>query len=1092
MAVAGINNNLFPPIIETAMPAFVYTQGVDVYFSLSLYNNFGDIANNAQVTVRNQKDNLSALKEDVYPTGIKICTVYENTDLLTENRYYIHIDSDDLEQGFQLNTYYKVQIRFTSAAAPAPPTKTVDGVITYPIATWINDNLSLFSEWSTVCLIRPISKPVLYLNGFDSDTNQAAFTLGDIGLVGSVSFNDEDTEYLKSYRVKLYDSNENLIKDSGQIYASRYANVNQINYDYQYSFQQNMNYYIDVSITTNNLYSTNDKPNRYTFMITEYSYDKLEATISAEKDKRNGRVGIHLVGTTSEIFIGSITIRRSSSKTNFSVWEDIHTEVLNEGTSLDYTWWDGTIQSGVWYKYCAQKRNSRGHRGVIIELKDPIMMDFEDIYLSAEGLQLNINLNPEISQYSHTVIQSKNDTIGSKYPFIKRNGNVDYRTFSLSGTVSAFMSNEQYPEMYTIEDGVVKKDSISQNLMKASRSDLYGDHLSLYDNYNSENRINYHNDYIYEHDFRQKVIEFLYKHNVKLYRSATEGNILVKLMNISFTPDKTTSRLIYNFSCTAVEVDKCSIKNYNKYNIQTLGSYSTQLSFDNVLWGQISRPETNAYSVNASGERTSTKAVKYKDYFEGNKGNAIVNNGLSSESLLDKKYKKLVKNSFKAKVGYLSYVKIQLTSKPYLIKIHNNKPVPLAKKEQGSDAVINGYIVYINDQPTIISKDGFLELKGPNVKITSLWFPEIQIEEEKLQGTIDYIAHISEQEDLDKIPKMYSYINRIGQKWGHFLIEDSFYQYLNKKYNQNYTRATSDNAQKSIFKQSLVSINGVRITAAPGTTVYVRESRDTGLERHVIGDTGVLEFYDDFTNIEGLYFAGTHLEEADQEYNQNNVIPPDRFVETGISVNDFSQIEKPITNGVYTLASQVIEATQAADDNEAINVDEDKVTQLQNSIYDADKVEEQGGRRKNYISHNALATSNIQITTAKDNKYGLVGVIQIDSNTAGINIIDTYDDNLYDDKPERGAIIGQTHKYIQGDQNKALIARFGYARPLSNLKLNVIVNDLYSLILQKVVDSTNRWIYYKGGWYPITDTNDVILPVEAIIDYNCEILRGRY
>ena len=57
MAVAGINNNLFPPIIETAMPAFIYSQGVDIYFSLSLYNNFSDIANNAQVTVRNQKDN---------------------------------------------------------------------------------------------------------------------------------------------------------------------------------------------------------------------------------------------------------------------------------------------------------------------------------------------------------------------------------------------------------------------------------------------------------------------------------------------------------------------------------------------------------------------------------------------------------------------------------------------------------------------------------------------------------------------------------------------------------------------------------------------------------------------------------------------------------------------------------------------------------------------------------------------------------------------------------------------------------------------------------------------------------------------------
>ena len=950
MAVAGINNSLFPPIVETAMPAFIYSQGVDVYFSLSLYNNFNDIANNAQVTVRNQKDNLSALKEDVYPTGIKICTVYENTDLLIENRYYIHIDSDDLEQGFQMNTYYKVQIRFTGPAVPAPPTKIVDGVITYPIATWINDNLSGFSEWSTVCLVRPISKPILQLNGFDLDTEEATFTLGDIGLVGSVSFDDGDTEYLKSYRVRLYDNNEKLVKDSGQIYANKYANVNQINYDYEYNFEQNINYYVDVSITTNNLYSTDDKPNRYTFMITEYSYDKLEATIAAIKDKRNGRIGLHILGTTSQIFVGSITIRRSSSKTNFSVWEDVHTEILDTGTSLDYTWYDGTIQSGVWYKYCAQKRNSRGHRGVIIELKDPIMMDFEDIYISAEGLQLNVNLNPEISQYSHNVIESRNDTIGSKYPFIKRNGNVDYRVFSLSGIVSAFMSNEQYPQMYIFDDGVIKKDSVQQNLMKASRSDLYGDYLSLYDNYNSENHINYHNDYIYEHDFRQKVIEFLYKHNVKLYRSATEGNILVKLMDISFTPDRTTSRLFYNFSCTAVEVDKCSVKNCDKYNIQSLGAYSTQLTFNNILLGQICRPDKDVYSIDSDGSRTRTSAISNRDYFEANKANAIVNNDPGAESLLDKKYQKLVKDLFKAKVGYLSYLKIQFTSNPYLIKIVNNKPVPLAKGEQGSDALINGYIVYINDQPTVISKDGLLELKGSDVKVTSLWFPE------KVQGVIDYIAYIAEEEDLDKIPKMYSYIDRIGQKWGHFFIEESFYRYLTKKYNQNYTITTENSGQKAVYKQSLVSVNGVRITAAPGTTVYVRQSRDTGLERHVIGDTGMLEFYDEFTNVEGLYFAGTHLEEAHQEYNQNNVIPPDRFVETGISINDFSQVEKPITNGVYWLTSQAIEAEPTSGDNESINVDENNVIQLQDSIYDADKVEQQGALRKNYISHNAVAT----------------------------------------------------------------------------------------------------------------------------------------
>jgi hypothetical protein len=42
-----------------------------------------------------------------------------------------------------------------------------------------------------------------------------------------------------------------------------------------------------------------------------------------------------------------------------------------------------------------------------------------------------------------------------------------------------------------------------------------------------------YNDYIYEREFRKKVYDFLYKHNVKLFRSTTEGNILIKLILIN-------------------------------------------------------------------------------------------------------------------------------------------------------------------------------------------------------------------------------------------------------------------------------------------------------------------------------------------------------------------------------------------------------------------------------------------------------------------------------------------------------------------------------------------------------------------------------
>lgn len=73
-----------------------------------------------------------------------------------------------MENGFSLNEYYKVQIRFTSAAASNPPL--VGGVPSTgkELDNWLSTNISCFSEWSTIVLIRGISMPVLELKSFDA------------------------------------------------------------------------------------------------------------------------------------------------------------------------------------------------------------------------------------------------------------------------------------------------------------------------------------------------------------------------------------------------------------------------------------------------------------------------------------------------------------------------------------------------------------------------------------------------------------------------------------------------------------------------------------------------------------------------------------------------------------------------------------------------------------------------------------------------------------------------------------------------------------------------------------------------------------
>ena len=46
---------------------------------------------------------------------------------------------------------------------------------------------------------------------------------------------------------------------------------------------------------------------------------------------------------------------------------------------------------------------------------------------------------------------------------------------------------------------------------------------------------------------------------------------LYALSNISFTPNQTLGRMIYDFSCTATEIGEANIQNYKLYEIQDFG-----------------------------------------------------------------------------------------------------------------------------------------------------------------------------------------------------------------------------------------------------------------------------------------------------------------------------------------------------------------------------------------------------------------------------------------------------------------------------------------------------------------------------------------
>ena len=66
-------------------------------------------------------------------------------------------------------------------------------------------------------------------------------------------------------------------------------------------------------------------------------------------------------------------------------------------------------------------------------------------------------------------------------------------------------------------------------------------------------------------------MDYFYSDIPKLFRSTPEGNILVRLTDISLSPKQELSRMIYDFSCTATEIGDCSIENYQLYKVQDFG-----------------------------------------------------------------------------------------------------------------------------------------------------------------------------------------------------------------------------------------------------------------------------------------------------------------------------------------------------------------------------------------------------------------------------------------------------------------------------------------------------------------------------------------
>lgn len=832
---------LYPPIVNFAMPAFDYKKPIRVYFAISTYNALDEISQ-AQVTVRYQTNNANALNTSNYPNRIKCCTITQvlpQEDAViaaTAARFYITLNPQDLVEGkFDPKMIYKVQIRLSTRYwQPTDP---------------ISSLASTSSEWSTVCLLKPIEIPYFTISELEQEEN--ASTEESVTTILATLEPDftgiyepaSSAETLKYWRMKLYNSDGSiLLADTGQKTSNAYeADGGRLAFQghLQYQMSNNTSYQVTLDIETKNGYIASKT---YLFTAVSYATGSLDASLSLQINEQEGYAKVKLLGNGTVVHM-NVTLRRTSSKSNFTIWQDIGNKTF-ENSILDWDYYDFSIQSGVFYQYGAQSRDNRGRRSAMIKTTQE-MGEFEDAFLTQQGeslsdaIQLKIKYDMNISNAMVNIGQAKIDTIGSKYPFVRRNGNMYYHSFPFSFLITSYMDNNHI--------------FATEREIRDNQMDLYsvahGNHsLSVYSGCY---------DYTYERDFREKVEAFLYNNKVKLFRSLTQGNMLIKLMNITLTPKQQLGRLLYSVDATAVEIDETTTERLDYYGIQKVGTYNPNITFNEIKLGQLNRIKT---------EWVGDTLEIIEEAFPA--GYDLMSGGRTQVPSIQTMYKVDQDiNNVVVQELFLSYLRIQINSEPYLIKNVNGVLTPLddilPEVDDVNEETLLGTLIQLGDTIVLIEyPNNIYEMKGDNIVLDKNFIIS-PLKDTKM--SIDFVANLSEAVSNARVATTLIYKGVNGQLVGTFDPLSSLVTKIWYKYYLDFFDADSKNIPKKYYLK-VNTLYNINIDAEPGVVLYARSSTDSignaSARRLVIDETGQL-FIDPDSNqgyIAEAYFYGRNIE----------------------------------------------------------------------------------------------------------------------------------------------------------------------------------------------------------------------------------------
>ena len=983
MAVSVVST-LYPPLIETFQPAFIYTNPAVVTFSLSPFNEIEKIKR-IHVSVVDQRNNSNVLKGYMEPTpqvvkidneekvigyycivnGILIAdfpefkseTIAEELGLFYHDPindiYAIKLNPAWLDRGedskssyWNNNQYYQVQVRFDSSEQYVNGIKqNLNSYNSAELAGYLLDNRSNFSEWSDITLLKPILNPKITINQIDNIENPE-ISRGNFRITGSIDFQAPTSELngvtypeqerLQAYRIEVIFADKEIY-DSDWIYAKQNILKSEktmidhlLNTD---KLPENSDSTVELKIfgRTNNSYEWQESRSLTVAMLQpvflddtrwnskDSGLDKNDIFVNQEDGVAHIRFSSSINSTkkTGTITQGIIYIRRSCSKDNFKNQELVYRYIYKhkgQDNNVTISFDDFTICSLYQYKYSVQMCiiHEEGESWSNIKESNRIYPEFYDMLFMRQNKQIAVRYKGQVASWKPTVNRQKIDTLGGRYPKFVENANMNYKTYSISGLISA---EEDFNRMFldeTTEEnntGKVVEDSYSEpgNISRYEerfgntyqlRNDTYADGniknhtinvpekekafgASLYANTEFSGQLNNwhdsypHNHWYWEREFREELVKWLNDGEPKLYRSMPEGNIAVMLTDINLTPENQLDRMLYDFSATMYEIaDGYNLEDLNDLGIIDIPTTSTVFINGADISNGLSE-ETESANI---GDKVSNKIGQIKlttkvFYDRDNKRQTVnlINGSLNNTSYnpnnlwdnitiierLKEKYLNDISNEVVDNSVQITNADIQFTSPPnYFNRNANSRFEKVNNKTNWLGYVFNIQFNNSTSQQIFVNQKGFYHIPDTTL-ITGI---SMDVEGQTAQMTYVYEYRTRVPEETKFVPtRILKHI--IGQYSADYPLPlgTDIISLIKENHNKvNYEISSVTTVVNSI---ELETCSGLLLDLSPYTVLKYNYKNDNVSYPLLIGETGVFNGFEDWP-IESLFIYGRRLTKA--------------------------------------------------------------------------------------------------------------------------------------------------------------------------------------------------------------------------------------